>query len=292
MTNNPFTDLATSSFQLEFLEKLLEILTTDARVRTLWLKGSMGRGRADRHSDIDLQIALQPEDSASFRADYESRLHQIHPVLLHHESPDGRMIGTKLLNSSGRMISLHSFLETGTSFQIKETQTRVLYDPHGILEILRDSPPNREEIARALHVEICYFWNLFSDLPSSIERGETITALQYLHHEANQIVIVSSLGRGRQRDVGDLHLNELLKPEERQLLERALTFSDTTSASIIQAHYDLANMMWRAGRHATTNWHIDYPAEFERAMLEHVSRELKRIGLWQEGFEIQFQEKS
>ncbi len=272
--------------QLEFLEVLVSNLTGDARVRALWLKGSMGRGKADRHSDIDLQIALLPEDSAPFRADYEARLNQIHPVLLHHELFGGSMIGTKLLNSGGELISLHSFLETGTTLQIVETQTRVLYDPQGILEILPASTPNREDIARALHVEICYFWNLLSHLPSSIERGETITALQYLHHEANQIIFVSSLGRGRPRDVGDLHLNELLKPVERRQLEKALTLPDISLASIVNAHFDMAKQMWHAGRRATENWNTDYPAKFEQAMLEHVSRELKRIGLWQEGFEM------
>jgi predicted nucleotidyltransferase len=270
--------------QLEFLEVLLNDLTGDPRVRALWLKGSMGRGRADRHSDIDLQIALLPEDAVSFHADYEARLNQIASVILHHELFGGSMIGTKLLNAKGKLISLHSFLETGTALQIIETQTRVLYDPHGVLEILPASIPNREDIARALQVEICYFWNLLSDLPSSIERGETITALQYLHHEANQIIFVSSLGRGRPRDVGDLHLNDLLEQQERQRLERALTLPDISPASIVNAHFDLAKQMWHTGRHATKNWSTDYPAQFERAMLEHVTRELKRLGLWDSAY--------
>ena len=276
--SNPIADLAKPNLQLEFLQKVVEDLKTDARVRALWLKGSLGRGKADRHSDIDLHIAVAPDDSASFRADYEARLNRIHSVLLHHELFGGSMIGTKLLNSRGEMISLHTFLETEAKFQVKEDQNRVLFDPNNILTNTPAAPASSEEICRALHVEICYFWNLFSALPS-IERGEIMAAMQYLHHEVNQLIFVFALGRGRVRDVGDLRLNELLEPDERQKLEHVLTLPDLSHSSIVKAHLSLAKIMRQLGREITKKWSCEYPEIFERAVLENVTRELQRMEL-------------
>ena len=88
--------------QYAFADQLAAALSQDSRVRAVWLEGSLGRGQGDRHSDIDLYIALNAEDVTEFRAEYEAFLHQIQPVLKHHELFGGTMIWTVLVDPQGQ----------------------------------------------------------------------------------------------------------------------------------------------------------------------------------------------
>jgi predicted nucleotidyltransferase len=265
------------TLQLEFANQLTAHLQQDPRVRAIWLEGSLGRARGDRHADVDLHVALKADDLPSFRADYEAQLNQLHPVLKHHELFGGTMVGTILVNEARQLIALQTWLETKEEIQITEGRAQVLFDREGLLQIAPPIPASGDAIRRALYVEICYFWSLFATLPT-LERGELLAGLQYLHHQVNQLIFVFALGRGRLRDVGDYRLNELLEPHERQQLETIMTLSELSQASIIRANYALAEIMKSAGRIACNPWNAEYPAALEEAVLTHVGAELQRFG--------------
>jgi predicted nucleotidyltransferase len=266
---------ATSQYAVA--DQLTTHLREDPRVRAVWLAGSLGRDHGDRHSDIDLHIALLPENIVEFRAGYEAVLNHLRPVLKHHELFGGTMIGTLLSGVQGEIVALQTWLNTESSVQITEGRTRVLFDRDHFLRTVAPQRSSAEEINRALYVEICYFWSLFSTLPA-IERHEILSTAQRLYLLMNQMIFVHSLGRGRPRDVGDWRLNELLEDDERVALEGVLRLPDLSEKSIIKAHLQLAQMMQKAGRNACKGWSGEYPETLERAVLGHVSSELNRMG--------------
>jgi predicted nucleotidyltransferase len=266
-----------ASLQLEFAHQITALLKTDPRVKVVWLEGSLGRGQGDRHSDIDLHIALAGEDIDGFRADYESILAQLNPVLKHHELFASNMISTLLLHPNGDIIAIGTWLDTITDIKITEHRSQILFDHEHILKTVPAVPSSAEEIRRALYVEICYFWSIFSVLPS-IERGEILSISQKLNYMMVQMILVFALGRGRMRDVGDLRYNELLEGNEQQQLEQIMNLPDFSARSIVDAHFKLAKLMQEAGKKAALTWNATYPEALEQAVLTYVSQELRRMG--------------
>ena len=263
--------------QYAFADRLAATLSQDSRVRAVWLEGSLGRGQGDRHSDVDLHVALNTEDLAAFRMEFETTLNRVGRVLRHHLLFGGTMVGTLLLNKDDQLIALQTWLSDAATLEISESRTRVLYDADQNVRVKPASATEPEEIRRALHVEITYFWTLFSTLPA-IERGELLSTAYRVHLLAHQIILVAALGRGRTRDVGDWRLNELLSEGERRRLEQIVHLPELSQPAIINAHRKLGALMREIGQTASTAWRCEYPAALERAVLMHVSRELKRMG--------------
>ena len=271
--------------QYTFANQLAAALSQDSRVRAVWLEGSLGRGQGDRHSDVDLHIALTPQDLIGFRNEYETILNRLWRVLRHHELFGGTMIGTLLLNEHEQLIALQTWLSDAANLEISESRVRLLYDRDQTVRLVPANANQPDEIRRALHVEITYFWTLFSTLPA-IERGELLSTAQRIHLLTHQLILVASLGRGRTRDVGDWRLNELLSEDERRRLEQIVHLSELSQSAIINAHCRLAAFMREIGRTASTAWQGEYPEALERAVLTHVSRELERMGFASEMLEI------
>ncbi len=267
-----------ASLQLEFAHQITEILKTDPRVKAVWLEGSLGRGQGDRHSDIDIHIALAGEDLDGFRADYESIWARLHPVLKHHELFASNMMSTLLLHPNGDIIAIGTWLDTITDLKITEHRSQILFDREHNLKTVPAVPSSAEEIRRALYIEICYFWSIFLVLPS-IERGEILSISQKLGYMMVQMILVFSLGRGRMRDVGDLRYNELLEGDEQRQLEQIMDLPDLSAQSLVAAHFKLAKLMQEAGKKAAATWDATYPEALEQAALAYVSSELKRMGL-------------
>jgi predicted nucleotidyltransferase len=263
--------------QEAFAEQLAMHVQTDPRVRAVWLEGSLGRGEGDRHSDIDVHIALEPDSADAFRLEYRALLQRLHPVVRYHELFRGSMTGTLLVDETDTIIALQTWLETGDDLHVTAGRIRVLYDRDGRVQIQPSTPSSQEDIARALLVEIDYFWTLFSTLPA-LERGEVLSTAQRAYEMVYQLIFVHSLGRGRVCDVGDWRLNELLSPAERQRLEAVTRLLNGTPAGIVDTYLELARVMQVAGRSACAAQNVTYPETLERVVLKHVELELQRMG--------------
>ena len=259
------------------IHQLEQALEQDPRIKAAWLKGSFGRGDADRHSDIDLTVWLAPDDADAFRQELETWLATLRPVLLYHELFGGSMTVCLLQGDGAQVVALDLFVEMADEVQVTKGKTRVLLNCGGRLTQVAPTSPEPVSLRRDLDVEVRYFWRLFAMLPS-IERGELIPAALRLSQEVAQVVNVCSLGRGRPRDVGEKRTNELLELEERSELEGVLALPAFTRAALVQAHLDLAQIMQRRGRLAAERLNAPYPEALEDAVLAYVRLELARAG--------------
>lgn len=59
-----------------------DVFAADTRVQALWLSGSLARGDADAHSDLDLLVATTDDGHASFTEAWEAWLASITPTVL------------------------------------------------------------------------------------------------------------------------------------------------------------------------------------------------------------------
>ena len=240
-----------------------------------WLGGSQARGDADRHSDIDFHLWLEPEHADAFRLELPGWLEKLYPVVRFHVLHGGGMVGAILQTGPDQLQGLHLFIETDETYTLTEGSERLLWDRDGVVTTLAAQPILREELGRELDVAACYFWSLFLDLPG-IERGEIIPAVARLSHLAGQLVIVCGLGRGKPRRVGENRGNELLSDTERGDIETVLALKNTDPMIIVQAHLRLSALMSEKGRAAALALGADYPETLEKVVMAHVLRELER----------------
>lgn len=101
------------------IRSLEQALERDQRVKAAWLTGSFGRvGDADRHSDIDLHVWLEPDDATAFRQGIALWLATLRPVLLYHELFGGHMSVSLLRGENAQVIALDVFIEAGDEAQV------------------------------------------------------------------------------------------------------------------------------------------------------------------------------
>ena len=256
-------------------EALVHHARQHPHLKGCWLKGSQARGDADRHSDIDLHLWLEPEHADTFRLELSGWLEELYPVVRFHVLHGGGMVGVVLHIGPDQLQSLHLFLETDESYTLTEGSERLLWDRDGVVASISAHPVLPEELGRELDVAARYFWSLFLDLPG-IERGEIIPAVARLSHLAGQLVTVCGLGRGKSRRVGENRGNELLSGRERGDIETVLALANTDPATVVQAHLQLGALMSTKGRAAALALVASYPETLEKAVMAHVLRELER----------------
>ena len=71
----------------ELVERAQRVLEADERVKAAWLSGSLGRGVADAYSDVDLLVALEKDDFASFAGDAPALLDSIAKTVFWQQVP-------------------------------------------------------------------------------------------------------------------------------------------------------------------------------------------------------------
>jgi len=63
------------------------VLGADARVRALWVHGSVARGEADADSDLDVIAAVAEDALASFGDDWRARIDAVTPTVMARRFP-------------------------------------------------------------------------------------------------------------------------------------------------------------------------------------------------------------
>jgi Polymerase beta, Nucleotidyltransferase len=64
------------------LDRCIEVLGRDQRIRAAWVHGSIARGDADEVSDLDVIIAVADKDMPAFAAGWRDRLDEVTPTVM------------------------------------------------------------------------------------------------------------------------------------------------------------------------------------------------------------------
>jgi predicted nucleotidyltransferase len=67
---------------VSLLDRFIEVVVGDPRVRAAWAHGSVARGDADEVSDLDVIIAVADDDIPAFAAGRRDRLDEVTPIAM------------------------------------------------------------------------------------------------------------------------------------------------------------------------------------------------------------------
>ncbi len=247
-------------------------LRSDPRIRAAWLEGSMGRGDADRYSDIDLHALLAESDLAAFQTGAEEWLNAVRPIVLCTLMFGGRMVNA--LTEDGVRIDL--WLHTEERVSLRPGKAAVIHDPDGLTRFDREpSPPDDAAIAAELEAQIKEFWRCIALLPTVTGRGERIVSFQGLNVELGLLINILLKGYGIERDAGVKKLNAFLPEEARSEIEQVLSMSHLDIPGLALPHTLLAILMAKHGRAIAAKHHFEYPARLEAAVVRYVCAELE-----------------
>jgi hypothetical protein len=256
----------------EYLARLTAAIQNDPRILAGWLEGSLGRGNADRYSDIDLHLLLSTDGQTSFGAEAQQWLATIRPLVLFSLMFDGKMVNALTVDGLRVDIWMHA-AEMPT---VDPAHAQVFYDPG---QRIRSEHKRQTVDISILLPRIREFWRCISLTPAVISRKELIVSLQGLGIETMLLADILMAGHGVARDRGVKNLNDFLLPDIRQEIEQAISMQGLSQESLARAHLALARIAQTHGRSIAARHHFEYPTELEHTVLDYVRRELALLGL-------------
>lgn len=274
MTSTSGTDDPTR--RAAFLSALTAVVKQDSRLHAAWLEGSLGRGNADRFSDVDLHVLVPETELTAFRAQAEVWLGQLRPLVLFNTLFGGQMINAITVNG----LRLDLWVHGGEQVEVDPGAVQVLFEHPGTLTAKSPPvPPNAEATAQRLLGLIREFWRCVTLLPAVLGRRERLVALQGLTVELGLVTELLVTASGAVRDRGVKHLNPFLPEHLRGELEALILPDSLTEQALADAHLRLAALVQREGRHAADAFGFEYPDALETTALTYAQSELRRLQL-------------
>ncbi|MGM0846249.1 MAG: nucleotidyltransferase domain-containing protein [Bacillota bacterium] len=159
------------------VQSISESLQNDERVQAIFLKGSMGRGEEDEHSDVDLYVLVNEEDEEAFQKKRVNHLSAYRNLLFY---DDIFIIAPQIIAVFDDMLHVDLLTVTEKTFKEKDF-FRVIYDPNNRLkqfeatQNLLLSPEEFDELA------IDVPWFLFQ-YRKAYNRGNDLWSVEVLQH--------------------------------------------------------------------------------------------------------------
>lgn len=163
------------------LEKVVETITAslkqDEMVQAIFLKGSMGRGEHDEHSDIDMYCLVNEKDVEAFNRKRIDHLESYGKLLFH---DDIFIIAPQILAVYEDLIHIDLFTVTEQTY-IEKDFIKVLYDSNNHMN--KYTPNQNLELSENEFQDAVddVAWFLFQYKKSS-DRGNDIWSVNMLHH--------------------------------------------------------------------------------------------------------------
>lgn len=272
--------------QTHFIQSLTTAVETDPRIRAAWLAGSFGKGIADRWSDVDAHLLIDPAQIDAFKAGVQAWLEALRPLVLYRLLFGGQMVNA--MTDEGMRLDV--WLHSGESAEVVEGHTRVLYAQDGALT-WKPNPGtelSQAEAAAELERAIPEFWRCVAMLPVALGRDEKIIGAAGNFLILLLLTDVLCLASGVRKDRGVKALNGFLPARFRQTVEEAIALPELSRAELARTQLRLARLMQEHGPAICARWQVDYPQALEEAALGYVARELRQLR--QLGFEATLEE--
>lgn len=137
----------------QLLDRIRNDLEQDSDVLAVYLAGSLAKGNADSYSDIDLHTIVKPEKLEGFIADKFGRAGKWGNVLFY----EGIAASPVIVSHFDCFIKVDSWYHTADDItpSIWMKGMKILYDPHGLLEPIRQL--SEEAIYKITPAEV-EFW--------------------------------------------------------------------------------------------------------------------------------------
>ncbi|WP_409252964.1 nucleotidyltransferase domain-containing protein [Bacillus sp. SCS-153A] len=163
--------------QEKAVKSISDSLKKDELVQAIFLKGSMGRGENDEHSDVDLYVLVKEEDEKKFLEKRVDHLNAYRNLLFY---DDIYIIAPQIIAVYDDMLHVDLFTVTEKSFKEKD-YFRVVHDPDNIMK--------KFEATQNLFLSPEEFHELAIDVPwflfqyrKAYNRGNSLWGVEVLQH--------------------------------------------------------------------------------------------------------------
>ncbi len=112
------------------VEKIVASLKEDPHVQAIFLKGSMGRGEHDAHSDVDLYCLVNEEDKKEFLESRVEHLQAYRDIIL---MDDIFIVAPQIIAVFDDLLHIDLFTVTKETF-VGGDHFKVLYDPKRLMD--------------------------------------------------------------------------------------------------------------------------------------------------------------
>ncbi|PFA62896.1 DNA polymerase III subunit beta [Bacillus sp. AFS015802] len=193
------------------VEKVLESLKKDSSVRSVFLKGSMGRKEHDEHSDIDLYCLVKEGEEKEFLTRRLDHLKAYKDLIFH---DDIFIIAPQIIAIYEDWLHIDLFTVTEETFQEKDF-FKVLYDPDGLMEQYQSTQNLTLSKEQFRGQVLDAAWFLFQH-GKAAARGNDTWAVEMLRHCMRNVTTILLFRYARERAVLGLKTIHRDLPQELQ----------------------------------------------------------------------------
>jgi hypothetical protein len=179
------------------LERTLALAREDPRIEAAVLTGSLGAGRADRWSDIDLDlIVADTESGEAVAADWVARAYAELSIVHHYETAFGSTLVRGLFLGNGLLLDLA--FTPGAEFSAWAA-VMVAFDRVGRVTKAAANPTSWSEKPDT-SAEAAFAWHDILHARTAIERGRPWQAVYFVQRVRNRTLALAAVRRGLDAD--------------------------------------------------------------------------------------------
>ncbi len=255
--------------QRSLVDRIAELLHSDARIEAAWLAGSLGRNEGDAFSDVDI-IVLCPDGLANEISATPGLLDFSKPVLVN------TLFGGRIVNAvtpDWQRFDL-VFVEESDLVRYNAKDITPLFNRTG-REPPRTEPTPYRTTPENLAKLVKEFFRVVSLAPVGIGRREYVVALTGIELLRKMTIdlMLEENGIGQRQRGGALRLNPFLSAEQVQLLQ-SLPPVAAERDSLIRCQKAIASIFIARGRALAARIGMEWPATLEEASRAHLKSQL------------------
>ena len=252
------------------LGRIIALANDDARVTSLLLSGSLGRGDGDDWSDIDLIAVVAPEDHKGFVAGAREWLAPAAPLVLWSQP----FAGAPLFNAVAEdWLRYDLTIVIPGHAPTARDRCRALIDRGGVWAALPETLPPRAADPARVAAMVQEFIRILALLPLGLGREEFAVGVTGVGLLRTQLISLLIEALDLPQPPGALHLSRLLPAEDMALL-KGLPPVAATGASVLASSRALAEAFLPRARRLMARVGAPWPEALWTAAQAHLHRNL------------------
>lgn len=269
MIRPPILDALPPGYQALF-DRAAARLHADDRVRALWLGGSLGRGTADRASDLDLLVAVEDASFDDVAASWRTWLAKISPTVIASEVP---FVRGAFFSVTPTFERFDVVVERASGVAVTPYRTRVLvFDKDDLDHRVPAAEPGPGPDADAVAAMITEYFRI-SAVETILVRDDWLLAREHLHVVATLIYRLFVEANAPLPMMGIKQWGTRLTPSQRTEL-LALPTSAADVEGLRAGHLAAAAVFVTNAEALARRLGVAWPAPLEAAARAHLRKHL------------------
>lgn len=251
-------------------DRALAVLEADARVLAVWLSGSLARGMADAHSDLDLLVATTDEGFKAFGDAWSEWLAEMTATVLAKRIP----VVAGLYAVTPDWLRLDVVWEARAALASSFfRERRVVFDRGDCAALVPPpfAPAGPSPVAVLGLVEEC--WRILGLLPTVIGREDWLLGIEGVHTQRLLLYNLLQQANAPLPTTGLKQWSSKLTREQVSSFE-ALPTGAPGREAVVQGQLAVAGALIREARPLAAQLGVAWPDALERATRLHLRREL------------------